>query len=251
MPDLRIFLDPCNPGQFYACCGLIELFDREGARVLSHFALDERLPRRAEFYVTSQVELDLTKLISYLKSAEVRKLNGPDKAEAIHWGDLELDWWLDEFRQETSELKGWAGKQTSLNLVTELRKLLPADATRLFGALAMTTVRFNLDPRSAWLALDLGYSPNEQRTKESATYPAVELLAAAGLQGFRPCGSRREGFRYHLWLTPLPRVVARTASCRPWPGLPVAAYRFEIERRGQQKCFTLATKEDSSHDGSL
>src|SRR5579884_1180849 len=114
MPELRILLDPCNPGQFYACCGLIELFEQEQAPVVSHFALHERLPRQAEFYVTSQAELDLMKLMFGLKSAEVRKLNGPDKAEAIYWGGLELDWWLDEFRQETSEFKGWDGSRHPL-----------------------------------------------------------------------------------------------------------------------------------------
>ena len=34
MPELRIPFDPCNPGQFYACCGLIELFELSGAQTL-------------------------------------------------------------------------------------------------------------------------------------------------------------------------------------------------------------------------
>lgn len=248
MPDpLIIPIDPCNPCQFLACCGLLELIGERADGVLSHFEINQRLPRRAEFHLSDDYRAELAQSLSRLRSARIQKLEGPEKAEAIRWGELELDWWLDEFRQEPSEFKMWAGQQTSLNLFTVLQKLF-ADGTgelaKLFDTPSMTTARFNLDPRSAWLPIDLGYSPNEQRVKSSVTYPAAELLAAVGLQGFRPTGSRRTGFRYALWRAPLPRAVCRLACSEPWPGLPVAIYSFGIEARGQQKCFTFAQKEN-------
>lgn len=248
MPDpLIIPIDPCNPCHFLACCGLLQLTGERADGVLSHFVIDQRLPRRGEFHLCDDYRADLAQSLSRLRSARIQKLEGPEKAEAIRWGDLELDWWLDEFRQEPSEFKMWAGQQTSLNLFKKLRELLPDEPggfVKLFDAPSMTTARFNLDPRSAWLPIDLGFSPNEQRVKSSVTYPAAELLAAVGLQGFRPAGSRRTGFRYAVWLAPLPRVVCRLACLEPWAGLPAAVYRFRIEARGQQKCFTFAQKEN-------
>ena len=29
MPEFRILMDPFNPGQYYACCGLLEIVSRE------------------------------------------------------------------------------------------------------------------------------------------------------------------------------------------------------------------------------
>jgi CRISPR-associated protein Csb3 len=252
MPDqLIVPIDPCNPCHFLACCGLLELLDERPDGVLSHFVIHQGLPRRAEFCLSEDYRTDLERSLSRLRSEPIAKLGGPEKAEAIRWGKHELDWWLDEFRAEPGEFKMWAGQQTSLNLFEALRELFSDDAgalPELFDAPAMTTTRFNLDPRSAWLPIDLGYSPNEQRVKGSVTYPAAELLAAVGLQGFRPTGSRRTGFRYALWLDPLPRAVCRLACSEPWPGLPVAVYRFRIQARGQQKCFTFAQKEKLDHE---
>jgi CRISPR-associated protein Csb3 len=104
----------------------------------------------------------------------------------------------------------------------------------------MMKTRFGIDPRSAWNALDMGYSPNEH-SQDTATFPVVELLGAIGLQGFRPDAGRRESVRYHLWRIWLPRVPARKAAIFPWPGLAAASYEFSIAKRGQSyKFFTFA-----------
>jgi CRISPR-associated protein Csb3 len=104
----------------------------------------------------------------------------------------------------------------------------------------MTKTKFGVDPRSAWNTRDLGFSPNEQG-RDSATFPTVEILAAIGLQGFRPNSDRRIGVQYSLWKTPLPASVARLAFREPWDGLPHSKYQFSIAKRGQSyKYFTFA-----------
>jgi CRISPR-associated protein Csb3 len=50
MPELRLPFDPCNPAQFFACCGLFEL--AAGKTTGARFVCDENLPRRAEFVVS-------------------------------------------------------------------------------------------------------------------------------------------------------------------------------------------------------
>jgi CRISPR-associated protein Csx14 len=253
MAELRISLDPCNPGQFYACCGLIELFDMTGAQTLSKFEVDWRRPREATFVLTSETTLELSAILQAIREAEYKPLPRPeaeaeDKAPdkdsiaplrvTIFGRELVLDWWLGCFHHKAHWLKCWAGQVTTQKLFSILPTLV-ADKKFPFDEGVLTTTRFGIDPRSAWVALDLGYSPNVQG-QESQTYPVVELLGAFGLQGFRPAGSRAKGFTYHLWLQPLPRLVARTVCARAWAGCESATYQFSLGERGSYKYFSFA-----------
>ena len=247
MNENNILLDPQNPGHFYACCGLIELFDISGARVQSRFDVSEDRPRFARFELRSDKQLDLPSLLDELRSASFERLDHPDKAVRpirlrLRGGEMLLDWWFDAFRIKTTNIKCWAGQVTTEKLLAEL---LPAidpntETKRLFQTSRMMKTRFGIDPRSAWNALDLGYSPNEHN-QDAATYPLVEVLGAIGLQGFRPNATSRSSVMYGLWKDWLPRVPARRAATIGWPGISSASYQFSIEKRGQSyKFFTFA-----------
>lgn len=250
MHELKIQFDPWNAAQFYACCGLIELAEISGNPTSSRFIVDGRHPRHAEFILETETEVNLQVIVDGLRQAEYRPFDGdgsknpPAKdsiapvSVIIFDQKFVLDWWLDEFRYKATSLKCWAGQVTTQKLFSELPKLLPTEEPS-FDAEAFTSTRFGIDPRSAWVALDLGYSPNEQG-QESETYPMVELLAAFGLQGFRPSGSRANGFEYHLWTWPLPCAVARLASAKPWQGLQTASYKFDLGERGSYKVFCFS-----------
>jgi CRISPR-associated protein Csx14 len=257
MPELRIPFDPCNPGQFYACCGLIELFDLSGTQTMSKFEVNWRHPREGTFVLASDTGLELGLLAKAMREAIYKVLARPEAQDkrpekdsigpaevSIFGRKIVLDWWLECFREKKSELKCWAGQVTTSKLVRELPALL-TEGSISYDEGVLTTTRFGIDPRSAWVALNLGYSPNEQGQK-SRTYPAVEMLGAFGLQGFRPTGSRADGLTYHLWLSPLPRAVARSVCARPWPGCESAVYRFSLGVRGSYKYFSFAEPGTSS-----
>jgi CRISPR-associated protein Csx14 len=244
--DLRISLDPLNPGQFFACCGLFELIHLEERGALARFDVDASRPRTAEFLV--ETSLDLKTMLGRLRTAKAEfpdgKIEAAIRPAAIPYNGcaLTLDWWLDEFREKAVNLKCWAGQVTTGNLFSELLPLLGEEGSGLdlFTRPAMTKAKFGVDPRSAWNTLDFGFSPNEQG-KDAATFPAVEILAAIGLQDFRPKVERRKGIFYSLWQNPLPAPVARLAFRSPWPGLSYRGFSFEIAKRGQSyKYFTFA-----------
>jgi hypothetical protein len=257
MREVRIPMDPMNPGQFFACCGLWELFDLLGARALAHFEVDERRPRQARFVLQSDGELSLAAAVGALREAKVEALLHEEAGVApirigIGAASLELDWWLDRFHEKAERLKCWAGQQTSLSIASKLMESLPVNAgEHLLSFTAMTTTRFGVDPRSAWNAKDVGYSPNEHQ-QESATFPAVEMLAAVGLSGFRPEKRQRKSagdFReweyvYALWREPLPRAVGRLACCAPWDGLGAVGYGFQLGKRGNYKVFRFSQAQD-------
>ena len=250
MAEVRIPMDPLNPGQFFACCGLWELFDLCGAGALAHFEVDERRPRQAQFVLTSDAELSLAATVGALREAKVEPCLHPHGEKSIApirigvgGNVLELGGWLDRFNEKAGGLKCWAGQQTSLSIATELVRLLPANADEaLLNYTAMTTTRFGVDPRSAWNAADVGYSPNEHQ-QESATFPAVEMLAAVGLGGFRPERRKRE-YAYALWPEPLPLAVGRLAFCVPWDWLRAHSYRFRLGKRGNYKVFGFSQVEE-------
>jgi len=250
VPDtnLSVKLDPLNPGQFFACCGLLELLSMAEPGLLSHFALESKRPRLASFCVqTARGSEALGMVLRRLRGATAtfpdEHIKPPVRPAVIAFEpELTLDWWLDEFHDKTTNIKCWAGQVTTRRLFEELLPLLDTDSTGegLFERSALTSSLFGVDPRSAWNTLDLGFSPNEHNVA-STIFPAVEVLAAIGLQYFRPDSSKRSAVRYSLWKDPLPASIARLAFSAPWDGMGVDDFVFEICKRGQSyKYFSFA-----------
>jgi len=91
-PTIRIDVDPTNPGQFFACCGLLELADRLWGAAEGWFD-------RGEFRIAAVG--DLPDLIRGVSLAELVQLDpGDDTGSPIELGPplrrLRLDWWRDE-----------------------------------------------------------------------------------------------------------------------------------------------------------
>lgn len=247
MSELHIPIDPLNPGQFFACCGLLELTAFHCDGVLAHFEADEATPRRASFVLDSDTPLELPKLLRGLRDSEITLVEGQEESTrpvTLHLSGraMTLDWWLDEFRTDTTNLKCWAGQVTTRKLLGDLLALVKPDTDpcKFFVTAELSKSKFGVDPRSAWNALDFGFSP-DAHNRDASTYPMVEVLAAIGLQGFRPDARRRHRIEYYLWTSPLPVEVARLAAVAAWEGLPRFEYEFSIAKRGQSyKFFTFA-----------
>lgn len=250
MPDthLNVSLDPLNPGQFFACCGLFELLSREEPGVLSSFVFETQRPRMATFCVqTSRGPEAFEMVLRRLRNATAA-FPRPDiepvspTVISYHKNELTIDWWLDEFREKTTNIKCWAGQVTTRRLFEDLMPRLDVKSTcqDVFDRSAFTSSLFGVDPRSAWNTLDLGFSPNEHKVA-STVFPAVEVLAAIGLQYFRPDSSKRSAVRYSLWTDRLPASIAQLAFSAPWDGMQGVDLIFEICKRGQSyKYFSFA-----------
>jgi CRISPR-associated protein Csx14 len=241
-PTFSVNVDVTNPGQFFACCGLLELAHRLWPGAEGWFEANAFRVRTHE-----QAGDPLTALVQELGKAQVQDCgDGVEKAIRplnLRPFGITLDWWVDQTGKRTA-LKLWAGQQTSLGIVETLRdaaaELVGRPLHQMLDAAQPLTGRFGLDPRSAWNALDVGFSPNEQGM-EVATFAAVELLGAVGLQRFRPVEDARDAFRYAAWTVPLPPPVARAASAGVIRAGEVQQYRFRIAIRGSYKGFDFAT----------
>jgi CRISPR-associated protein Csx14 len=143
----------------------------------------------------------------------------------------------------------WSGQQNPARIWGPVRnaliELLPtcdeADFTRLFEQRRFLTGRFGFDPGPAWNALDVGFSPNEQGIAVESS-PAVELLAAIGLQRFRPkMGESRDSFTYATWGIPLSPSVASAAASTAIRFNPSVRYRGRVIARGQYAALGYST----------
>ena len=251
--SITVAVDPTNPGQFFACCGLLELADRlwpgaEGwfAGGEFHVATEGDLPTMLALTVMDPPE-EVTVLDNGL---EVQPIIAPLRFsfDGGATTGITLDAWCRVFvvKGVPSVISNppwnfWSGQQTALRiwsglryeLARQLRSLSADGYMRLFEERLFQKGRFGFDPGPAWNALDVGFSPNEQGMEVESS-PAVELLAAVGLQRFRPMmHADRQTFEYATWGGSLAPCVAAAAMAGVLDDPHSARYRCQVVSRGQ------------------
>ena len=152
---IRLAVDPANPGQFFACCGLLELADRLWSPTEGWFEEGEFCFRPAAQNATLEYLIDqlancvLTntmtakqlarfKELSEMKGSKRSKTPGIDEEKAslekllreepilLHAPfNIRLDWFLDD-RADGSRFKTWAGRQSVLDIATAMHKAVAA-----------------------------------------------------------------------------------------------------------------------------
>jgi CRISPR-associated protein Csx14 len=240
-PDISVNVDIRNPGQFFACCGLLEISSRiwpdsEGwfgiagrratyciaTRSGHHDPLGEIVRRICEPNTT--IETDAEYYNPGLRPLLVKPF------------DLRLDWWIEDGVNK-SPLKLWAGQQTPRRIMTDMQaEFQQINAGRnMFSQQRAMSGRWGIDAASSWTARGLGYSPDEQNMPW-ATYPATEIFAAIGLQRCRPLRieeMKGRWFSYHIWTCPLEISVVSAAAIMG-KGQIADKYLFHARMRNKQ-----------------
>jgi CRISPR-associated protein Csb3 len=241
--SFRIHVDPTNPGQFFACCGLFELASRLDPEALAHF-------EHTWFVVSGSI--DLPDLLHQWATVGFRQLDSADDAASPLRIDepfgLHLDWWKDK-DSGGRELKVWAGSMQNVRIAQAMLAALrnPAlhheailDAGQIVYEPAEPAKKvepFYFDARRAANAhaRDIGFAPNDLDLRTIA-FPAVEALCLVGLQRCRPLPARRRVFSYRSWPIPLPIALVSAVVAGAAPLQNTQAYQFEAGfRTGQRK----------------
>jgi CRISPR-associated protein Csb3 len=269
--NIAIPVDLTNPGQFFACCGLLELADRRwpNAEISGWFD-------NGTFFIRANgPECCRSAVLSEFAKTLVLQLDPSDNAASslllAEPFNLRLDWWrkVETTRKESVDLDGgeqlkpWAGKQFG-PLIFRLMKAAVAgaaahDAPLDYAAAVYdskngkekkkTISPFYFDSRREGTGLDIGFSPDEQDMSVEA-YPAVESLALVGLQRFRPQVDESRpprSFLYTAWAEPLPPTIAGVAACAALRVRSLGQFRFTKPSRGGEymAMFSRATRERS------
>lgn len=260
-PSFSVNVDPTNPGQFFACCGLLELADRLWPGAEGYFG-DRTFHiecRGSMCSLLSMLVMDPPEEMTELDNGlSVKPLIAPLRFSFDGGATcaLTLDAWM-TVRRDKGEAVAvanppwnfWSGQQTSLSiwrdlrltLAGQLRSLTTEQKENLFTCRVLLSGRYGFDPGAAWNALDVGFSPNEQKL-EVASSAAVELLAAVGIQRFRPTmSSDRQSFVYSTWGQPLSPSVAAAAASGSLTVKPCRQFRGQVVSRGSYAALGQST----------
>jgi len=266
---ITVCLDPFNPGQVFACCGLFELSELllEGSK-----GWFSREGKNWKFSI--ETSLSLADVIAFLKNSKIRPIDEQDSRIAslrneqrkevlnrrkcpiiLQTPKLEvtLDWWwnatlTDDSRWATGAFKGWGGQVSHVDLLKEFMNKIPNPNSlsvpeRIFEETSPCKTSFGFDSRGCWTTRGLGYSPDEVYGGGGKIHisPVVEVLAFIALQTFKP-RKERDVVQYYLWRWPLPIVPARFAFSGAIKA-DLASFQAEVATRGAKeayKCFKEA-----------
>lgn len=245
-PNITVNVNPTNPGQFFACCGLLELADRLLPGAKGWFEGEG-------FYMTAG--LSLKDLVHAIATAELI-LERPDDIYSSPltvgkpFRPLTVDWWETD-RTGAKDLKVWAGTMESHGIAYAMQRAMtgaPFGTPDLFniGMVVQNPMDpnkkkepFYFDARRAPNAhsRDVGFSANDLSLTTIAS-PAVEFLCLVGLQVARPRRPMDETriYDYFTWPIALP-VNLLLVAASGFLDLPERrGYRFENWfRTGQKK----------------
>ncbi len=256
--SFSVHVDATNPGEFFACCGLLELAGRLWDGVTARFRRDDFViesPRTSEGLADLLRRFQNCELYVSASAGEDRKNEDEEEgglANPMTLGspfDLRLDWWADK------SLKPWAGSMNAELIFKAMRSAISPDSLDPFNDLRVVHDEapessdehrsrkpkkrepFYFDARRGANAksLDVGFAPDAVNMA-SVACPAVEALCLVGLQRFRPepTGKPRV-FDYCTWSVPLPLGLAAAAACGRLPGVGTERYRFENAFRTDQR----------------
>jgi CRISPR-associated protein Csb3 len=245
-PAIRINVDPSNPGQFFACCGVLELVDRCWGASQGWFEADE-------FCIAATV--GLPEVVDAISRADLVQVDPADTtASPIEIGPpltrrLHLDWWRDD-RAGGRELKVWAGSMESFRIARAMQWALRDERFHCCDLFQVGVVTYDVtDPRKKVEPFyfdsrrapnahprDVGFSPNSLQLTTIA-FPAVEFFCLVGLQRCLPARTARPRvFRYHLWTCPLSPSLLSAAAAGIRMGGQGRGFEFENwYRTGQRK----------------
>lgn len=243
----RVRADATNPGQFFACCGLVELAERVcESNMLCWFGNGAFSVSNVDGMPGPESFEDLIGRIAGLPLTQLDREDGA--ASPLHisiGGGLRLDWWRDSGLGKA--LKTWAGSQNGARIALAMQKAilgLDAEACLNFSTVVYDPAQptnkvepFYFDARRGArpFSRDIGFAPDALQMTTPA-YPAVEFLCLVGLQRCRPkpAGEARM-FDYYTWQVPLPTSVLQTAVCGLLPAVGARGYRFENAFRTDQR----------------
>ena len=246
-PTIRVNVDVTNPGQFFACCGLLELADRLWAGATGWF---ESTGFRVAPVSPSDGVRTLAALLTEVGAASLEQIDPQDDYSspirlAGPWG-LTLDWWKDG-NAGGSKLKVWAGSMRSVRIAAAMQAALSDPDVQTETLLNHARVvrnpagdkvePFYFDSRRGGNAqsLDIGFAPDSFQMT-TAAYPAVEFLCLVGLQRCRPMPTGKPRvFDYYTWTTPLRPSVLPPVVCGLLRTQGSHVYRFENAFRTDQR----------------
>lgn len=274
MAETTVPVDLRNPGQVFACLGLVEAAivlcgDAEGA-------FDWSQPADCCFCIRTPGDGDpVGRVLAFLAQAKVDSLapagSGnstakwkvpttalvpgapvpyPDPSSPatlpVRLRTDEAQLVIDHFGDFTrrDNVKFWAGSggypaaALTVDALELVRERMHEAAADPFAVAAPQSSSFRLDWRRDYVPLDAGFSPNVHTRIEMVGYPLVELLGAIGLTHARPQRLHKLAYRYAVAAGDgdglLPAALLRAALGGARLPFPMRRFRMNLGWPGQE-----------------
>ncbi|MDE0525478.1 MAG: hypothetical protein OXI27_02610 [Thaumarchaeota archaeon] len=232
MREYAIHIDLRNPGQFFACCGILYCADRMFKHAEGYFK-DEK------FLITADCDgSPIDEILKKIKGDTVR-MTKQDSEKA----DSPLDLCMIPMRfdfynhiDNRPKIKLFAGQEKFKDILSRwldhVKKYDGENTSSLHGFNEID-IPSGLDADTSWNALDVGFSLNEQRM-ERRTYPLVEFFAHVGIQAYA-WSKNRQVYKYRTWPISLPITIARAVASGAirLPG--ARCFEFRAKKSGQKQ----------------
>lgn len=264
MADATIPVDLFNPGQVFACLGIVEAADVLLGDAAGVFSWDGA---EANFIVSAHgTEDPLRRVLRFIDEAEVetRVPHGSANVGAWEgsWGcspervprgafpipdptspatlpavlcsqgtEIVIDYWGDGSRRDNVKFWGGSGGRPGSALLGNAVHLVHGKTTQHagdpFALSAKQSSSFRFDWRRDYVPIDAGFSPNHHKHISMRGFPLVEILAAIGVTHARPMRTNKLEYRYGVpgGIEPLDPVFLRPSLGGAIP-LPVPYRRF-------------------------
>ena len=283
MDTASVPVDLDNPGQVFACLGLIEAADALAGNAQGGFTWNAEYDLQARFMIEAATDINpIETVLDFLSDATAIALapagwtpsstKNVGASESIpdapcpmrdlgdmalpvvlrgsETCDITLGHWADGSSRD--DFKLYAGNRSALkitqSMLAGIRQLWNDRRADMvsdpFGTTCPMRGSFNFDARCAWEAIDLGYSPNDHSQKVLGS-PTVELLAAWGLEHARPTRVQRRVYRYGTWSGLLPPILARPALGGVFDNANGRSFRLRLGLSGKNKVVGYAEEETS------
>ncbi|HWG46942.1 MAG TPA: hypothetical protein VN688_29535 [Gemmataceae bacterium] len=270
---IQVTVDPTNPGQFFACCGLLELANRlwEGAEGWFEgpafcIKCDGTLVKLLT--AAKSIQLDGS-AITDSEDEESEEDESFEPLDIIAPIKLRLDWW------HNKGLKPWAGSMNARVIMRAMCCAINADGSDpmnqeqvVYDPQPETTIGagkqrakkqkkrepFYFDSRRGanCTALDVGFVPDSLKKLKTMAYPVVEALAMIGLQRCRPLPTKfARVFDYFTWSQPVSPSILAAVVCGLVVDRGTRRFRFaNVFRTGQRKHKAFAPASPLSGDSN-
>jgi len=272
--ETRIPVDLLNPGQVFACLGLLEAAEVLCGEAEGGFDWSDQAAVRFVLRAAGEGN-PVAKVMEFLSEASVFSVsplhsglsttkpwsvptrqaadetfpfpapNSPATLPALledtKGRQIQIEYWGDATCRDAVKFWAGSGGYPGAALARDALELIRHAATSAvedpFAVSAPQSSSFRLDWRRDYVPVELGFSLNEHTsTMTMMGFPLVELLAAIGLQNARPLRLDRLSYRYAVLGTCVPPLLFRPAlGCAPLPFPGMArSFRMRLGWPGQE-----------------
>ena len=226
MAESSIPVDLLNPGQVFACLGLLEAADVLLGRAVAAF--DWHNSAQTSFRVgAAGNDPPVGRVIDFLEEAEIvtRAPEGSPNVDRWNkgWGaeptvdstsevfpfadptspatlpvllrdhagkELSVDYWGDSTKRDNVKFwagsAGYPGSAILRDAINIVKGKMHQHASNPFALSGAQSNSFRFDWRRDYISVQDGFSPNKHKTIQMVGFPLVEILAAIGMSHARP-----------------------------------------------------------------